>query len=102
MKKQIRMGAISYAKMVKLMIEGQYTCPQLAEMTGLGMKCIYHYTRELHREGAAHICDWGQDTKGRSFVKVYKIGWGIDVPRPIISDKDRSRLYRLRKKARMA
>lgn len=102
MKRHIRMGPITYAKMIKLMLEGEYTCPQLAEMTGLGIKSIYWYTRELHREGAAHICRWGEDTKGRRFVKVYKIGWGIDIPRPIASDKERSRLYRLRKKARLA
>lgn len=99
MRRQIRMGPISYAKMIKLMLEGEYTCSELSKLTGLGIKSIYHYTRELHREGAAHICDWNQDSKGRNFAKVYKIGWGIDIPRRVMSVKERSRLYRMRKKA---
>lgn len=97
--RQIKMGAISYAKMVRLLLEGEYSCLELAELTGLHYVTVLQYTRELHRAGAAHISEWRKDKLDRDNVKIYKIGHSFDMKRARVSDREKARRYRVRKKA---
>ena len=101
MKKQrvIKMGAISYAKMIRLMLEGEYSCEELADLTGLHYVTVLQYTRELHLAGAAHISEWRKDRLDRDNVRIYKIGHSFDMPRFRLSHKERQRRYKARKKA---
>lgn len=97
--RQIKMGAISYAKMVRLLLDGEFSCIELADMTGLHYVTVLQYTRELHRAGAVHISEWRKDRMDRDNVKIYKIGHSFDMKRARISDKEKARRYRVRKKA---
>lgn len=51
----IKINAISQAHLIALMLDGIYTCKELAEETGLHYVTVLQYTRELHRAGAAYI-----------------------------------------------
>lgn len=95
----VKVGALSYARLVKLMLEGIYNCDELAEETGLHYVTVLHYTRELHKVGAAHICDWDKDRCGRDALKIYKLGEGKDKSRHKTPSKEISRRYRARLKS---
>lgn len=79
--KQVKVNALSYAQLIKYMLEGGYTCVELAELTGLHYVTVLHYTRELYKAGAARITEWRQDTRGNATVRVYTLGAGRDVKR---------------------
>ena len=97
-KRQIKINAILQAHLIKLLLEGTYTCAELAEMTGLHYVTVCQYTRELHRAGAAHIAGWDKDRRGCDVLKIYKIGAGRDKPRQRKTMAERSTSYRARKK----
>lgn len=99
MKRQIKMGAISYAQLVKLMFDGTYSCEAMAEITGLHYTTVLQYTRELHLAGAAHISSWEKDSRGRDSVKIYKLGKGKDAKREKLSSYERQARVRAKKKA---
>ena len=88
-KKIIKINAISQAQLIKAMLDGAYSCAELAEITGLHYVTVLQYTRELHAAGAAHICMWEKDIHGRDAIKVYKIGEGKDAKRQKLSAAQR-------------
>ena len=51
-------NAITQAHLIKLLLEGDYTCQELADETGLHYVTVLQYTRELYRAGAAYIVRW--------------------------------------------
>jgi hypothetical protein len=83
--KQVKVGALTYAQLIKHMFEGIYNCRELAEITGLHYVTVLQYTRELHAAGAAHICSWEKDCRGRDVIKIYKLGEGRDAKRQKLS-----------------
>lgn len=93
-KQSNKVNAMSYAIMLKHMVHGDYTCSELAELTGLHKLTIYHYTKALHKHGVAHITRYEPDAWGRHNVKVYKLGAGRDAARVRMSDVDRQARYR--------
>jgi predicted ArsR family transcriptional regulator len=97
-KRMIKINAILQAKLIKLLLEGTYTCQELAEMTGLHYVTVCQYTRELHRAGAAHISGWEKDQRGRDLAKIYKLGEGRDKPRQKKTQAERQLAYRTKKK----
>lgn len=94
----IKINAITQAHLIKFMLAGEYTCAELAAKTGLHYVTVLQYTRELHRAGAAHICRWERDAKGRPLIKVYKIGRGKDAARGSLSRAERAQRYAAKKK----
>jgi len=97
-KRQIKINAITQAQLIKLLLEGTYTCAELAEMTGLHYVTVLQYTRELHRAGAAHISGWEKDRRGCDVAKIYKLGVGNDKRRQRKSDAEKQAAYRTKKK----
>ena len=97
-KRMIKINAIMQAQLIKLLLEGTYTCAELAEMTGLHYVTVLQYTRELHRVGAAHIAEWEKDWRGRDLSKIYKLGVGKDKPRQRKTQAERQIAYRAKKK----
>lgn len=91
---QVKINAFTFARMIKLMLDGTYTCRELAEETGLHYVTVLRYTREMHKVGAIHICMWETDSRGRQNIRVYKVGEGKDAKPRRISDSDRSKTYR--------
>ena len=88
-RKCVKVNAMSYAILVKHMLDGIYTCQELAEMTGLHLTTVYQYSRELHIAGAAHIARFEPDARGRHNVKVFAIGVGKDAKRPRMTAVER-------------
>lgn len=97
-KRMIKINAITQAHLIKLLLEGTYTCQELADETGLHYVTVLHYTRELHRAKAAHISGWEKDHRGRDLSKIYKLGEGKDKPRQKLTAVERQRAYRAKKK----
>lgn len=97
-KRQIKINAITQAHLIKLLLEGTYTCHEMAEMTGLHYVTVCQYTRELHRAGAAHIAGWEKDSRGRDLSKIYKLGVGNDKRRQKKTQAERQEAYRAKKK----
>lgn len=99
--RQIRkLNAMAQAQLILLLLEGTYSCAELAEMTGLHYITVLQYTRELHKAGAAHIASWEKDSRGRDVTKVYRLGRGKDAPRARLSGAERALHYRAKKSMR--
>jgi len=96
-KKLIKINAISQAQLIKAMLDGVYTCRELAEETGLHYVTVLQYARELHAAGAAHICAWDKDSRGRDVIKIYKIGDGKDAKRKKMTAAERQAKSRERR-----
>lgn len=97
-KRIAKINRFTQAQLIKLLLEGTYTCQELAEMSGLHYVTVLDYTRELHRVGAAHISSWEKDSRGRDIIKVYKLGAGKDAKRQRKTDSERQQAYRAKKK----
>ena len=89
-KRMIKMGAICYAQMIKLLSEGTYNCREIAGLTGLHYVTVLQYTRELYLADAVHIHMWDKDAQGRDCIKIYKFGQGKDAKRLRMTSKERS------------
>lgn len=98
-RRQIKINTITQAQLIKLLLEGVYSCRELAEHTGLHYVTVLQYTRELHRAGAAHICQYETDHLGRELARVYKLGEGKDVKRKRKTAAELQRTCRARKRA---
>ena len=96
-KKIIKINAIAQAQLIKLLLDGVYTCHELADQTGLHYVTVLHYTRELHSAGAVHICAWQKDGRGRDAIKIYKIGEGNDARRKKMTEAERQAKSRQKK-----
>lgn len=90
----IKMGAITYAHLLRLLMEGEYTCKELAKATGLHYTTVLQYSRELYRARVLHICAW------RERERIYKVGDERDVKRPKMTAAERTKHYRERQKVK--
>lgn len=95
----IKVGALSYAQLVLHMLEGTYSCTELAEITGLHYVTVLQYTREMYLAGACHISSWEKDPRGRDITKIYKIGKGRDKLREKLSQVERMQRCRSKQQA---
>lgn len=94
-----KINAFTYARLIKLMLEGTYNSQELAEETGLHYVTVLQYSRELYRAKAAHICAWEKDIRGRDVIKIYKLGPGKDAKREKMTRAERQQRSRAKKKA---
>lgn len=95
----MKVNAMSFAKLCAAMIDGTMTKQDLADHTGLHYLTVCQYTRELHRQGAAHILMWEKDNLGRDAMPVFKLGAGRDAVRHRITAAQRQQRYRERMQA---
>lgn len=93
-----RINAFTQGRLIRLLLEGAYSCQELADETGLHYVTVLEYCRELHRSGAAHICAWEKDNRGRDIIKIYKIGVGKDEKRQKKTQAERQASYRAKKR----
>lgn len=94
-----KVNAMTFSILVKLLYEGTRTCYELAEDTGLHTLTIYDWTREMHRQGIIHICMW--EGEGRSSMRIFKMGAGVDAPRPVKTREQIRNEYRARQRAKL-
>lgn len=95
---QVKINAFTFARMMKLMLDGTYTCRELAEETGLHYVTVLRYTREMYRAGAIHISMWETDARGRQNIRVYKVGEGKDAKPKKISNAESAKNYRTKQR----
>jgi hypothetical protein len=95
---QIKVNAMSFALLVREMLAGVYTCEELAQRTGLHYVTVLHYTREMHKAGAAHICAWRMNHCRQYVLRVYAIGNRDDArkPRAALTPAQRTQRYRMK------
>ena len=93
----VKVNAMSYAILIKLLMEGTRTAAELAEETGLHKATVYDYTREMHKVKAVHIACWEKDSMGRECMPVFMIGDKPDAKRTRLTQAERARHYRIRK-----
>ena len=77
----VKVNALSYAHMTKLLMERPRTRVELSEETGLHVLTIGDYVGAWYDIGVVHIGDWGPDALGRISVPIYHWGPGKDAPR---------------------
>lgn len=96
--KKIRLNAELNATMIKMLLYGEATAHEIAEETGLHSDTVSRYCRALRRKKAAYICGWADSVRGADTTAIWKLGRGVDVPRFVKSNAQRSREYRERQK----
>ena len=96
----VKTNALSFSKLIALMLKGDLSCHELAEETGLHYVTVLQQTRALYLAGACRIVRYDPDTRGRPCIKIYKIGKGPDCPRPCKPRAQISADYRRRKAER--
>lgn len=89
-----RMSPWAYAHLIKAMEDGERSCAELAEATGLHILTVYHYTKALHQVGMCHIAERRTDNRGRALIRIYKLGRGKDAPRVVRTPSQRAKQYR--------
>jgi predicted ArsR family transcriptional regulator len=98
-KRVIKVNAMAYGHLIRLLIDGDRSCQELAEETGLHYVTVLQYTRELHRAGAVHIARYEPDAYGRHTTKIYRVGLGKDAKRVRMTQAERQARYRAKKQA---
>ena len=98
LKRQIKMGAITLAHLLKYLMEGIYSCKELAQETGLHYVTVLQYTREMHRAGVLHITKWEKCSRGKDQVKIYKFGSKPDAKRQTMTRAESLRKFRAKQK----
>lgn len=96
-REMVKVNALAFAHLIKNM-DGTLTCQELAEQSGLHYVTVLHYTRTMHKVGAAHISGWDKDSRGRDIIKLYKLGPGRDAKREKMGGAERQRRYRAKRK----
>lgn len=81
LKKPVRLGALSVAKVIAALMKGPCSVPDLMALSGLSSNTVHEYMRALRKEGVVHIGAWERDATGRESLRVYKFGAGKDVVR---------------------
>lgn len=97
-KRLVKINAFTQGVLIHHMLEGNYNCMELAELTGLHYVTVLQYARELHRAKAAYICGWDKDSLGRDVIKIYKIGIGKDAVREKLTPAERQAKHRSKKR----
>jgi hypothetical protein len=77
----VRLGPLSVAKLMRALLDGPCSMPELQHTSGLSINTLHGYMRALRKEGVVHISGWEKDATGRDSLRVFKLGAGKDAPR---------------------
>lgn len=97
---QIKVNAMSFALLIRDILEGQYTCEELAQRTGLHYVTVLNYTRQLYKVKAIHVHAWRMNAKRQYTLRIYAIGDKPDAlkPRKAMTTAERTYRYRMKLK----
>lgn len=100
-RRRVTVNALSFARMIRALLDGPCTFAELMEETGLSYDSVRLWMRELHRQGVVHLSSWVEDSRGRKQVRCFAFGPGRDAKRPPpLTDARKQALYAARQKAR--
>lgn len=88
----------TYARAFKLLLQDPATAHEIAEETGLHVVTSQNLMRCLKKHKVVHISAWDVDKLGRDCTPVYKLGNGKNVGRRRVTDAERTKRYREKKK----
>lgn len=98
-------GATMFAKLVSLLLvpppgEPGLSYEDLADLTGLHVHTVRRYLLAMReaRPRAAFISGWDLDVRGNPSIRLFRLGRSKDVPRPKMSNAERQRRQKLRKR----
>ena len=95
--KPSKLGALSLAKLIRSLLDGPCSVPDLQVASGLSKGTLHAYMRALRKEHAVHICAWEKDATGRESLRIFKLGDGNDCLRGKKSKAQIARECRMRK-----
>lgn len=81
LKRQVKLGAMSFAKVLRALTDGPSSAQEMQEATGLSLETLHNLMRALRKEKLAHIGSWEKDALGRDTIRIYRLGAGQDAPR---------------------
>ena len=101
-RKYIRVNALAQAHLVRLLLEGDVTCHDLAEEAGLHyatvLQYVLQYVRALRKVGVVHVTGWLPDSLGRHTTMVLRLGKGKDAPRVRKTKAEKMQQYHKRQR----
>ena len=93
-----RIGHLTLAKTLKLLLDGPTTAQEVSEVTGVHLRTAQEWFRALKAEGCVHVTAWHPDSLGRDSIPVWKLGKGTDKKKQTLGNTESARRYRERKK----
>lgn len=99
MSNYVKVNAMSYAKMIALLLEEDHSKREVATKTGLHYLTVCEYMAELHKARAIYVADFRTDRLGRRTTKTYRIGSKPDAKAAPMSGSEKSRRYRKRRES---
>lgn len=70
----VRSHHVATALLFRHLLDGELTCKELAESSGLHYQTVLEVCAELHTQGVIFVSHWQKN--GRHPMKVYKVGAG--------------------------
>jgi predicted ArsR family transcriptional regulator len=93
-----RIGHLTLAKTLKLLLDGPATAQEIAEVTGIHLRTAQEWFRALKAEDCVHVTAWHPDSLGRDSIPVWKLGKGADKHKQTLGNRESARRYRARLK----
>lgn len=78
----VKMQAVLYAQLCKLMMEYPVTYHDIVDETGLSIVTVREYCKELHRKKCIHVHSWIILPLSKTRTPVFIWGAGRDATRP--------------------
>ena len=72
----------TYVDLLAHLTEGAVSAQALSDLTGLHGETTRAFVKEMHKRGLVHIAQWDTRLNRRIKLPMYKLGEGIDKPRP--------------------
>ena len=72
----------NYVSLLAHLTEGAVSAQDLAALTGLHLETTREFLKEMHKRGLVYIAQWDTRLNRRIKLPMYKLGEGIDKPRP--------------------
>lgn len=96
----LRINALSFATMMRCLIDAPHTIADLAEETGLHQRCVARYVAALKRQKIVRVAGWDPDALGRVSIAAYQVGSGEDARRRVQTRAESNARYRAKQQAR--
>lgn len=95
---QHKVNQDAYTRIIKALMKEPQTLTSLQELTGLHRVTLQRLFRTFRAHKIVHISDWEQDRRGADAFAVFTLGKGKDKPKYKMTQAERARLWRERKK----
>jgi hypothetical protein len=76
------LGVKTYARLFIALSEGPVTAQDLSHSSGIYVKTVREFLRELHKHKIIHISQWDTRLNRRIKLPMFKLGDGPDAPKP--------------------